>query len=366
MGVGRIDRMNNFELIRKRFCNRHVVGRIEKIKCIFSIVKVIGAVVLATIILSALMLSYKYCDNSVLNYGNGTDYKWVPEAWMSTMEEGFSSLHMDANGFNNSHPLSVDSNVDVLVMGSSNMEAVQVKAEENAAYLLANQLNANVYNIGISGHYIYTCVKNLNDAVKEYNPKSYVIIETNTVALQEPYMKQVLDNDYPNIERNTSRAYYLLNRYIPMAKQLIIHLEEWMKSDYLEDESDNQDTDFSSIQYAELINDFMCYSAHSMEGTEAKLIILYQPITQIDESGNMVDTTNKDALLAFSNACELNGIIFVDMTEPFEKLYNEQHQLAHGFVNTAVGTGHLNEYGHKVIADTLAEIINNEDIGGNE
>ncbi len=52
-----------------------------------------------------------------------------------------------------------------------------------------------------------------------------------------------------------------------------------------------------------------------------------------------------------------NDIIFVDTISAFESLYKEKHILAHGFTNTAVGSGHLNEYGHKLVAEVVAKMI---------
>ena len=59
----------------------------------------------------------------------------------------------------------------------------------------------------------------------------------------------------------------------------------------------------------------------------------------------------------FSQLCEQNGIIFVDTVSDFESLYAEKNILAHGFANTAVGTGHLNEYGHRLVAEAIANAI---------
>lgn len=45
------------------------------------------------------------------------------------------------------------------------------------------------------------------------------------------------------------------------------------------------------------------------------------------------------------------------LTNEFQKLYEEEHVLAHIFSNAVAGEGHLNKYGHRVIAQTLAERI---------
>ena len=64
-----------------------------------------------------------------------------------------------------------------------------------------------------------------------------------------------------------------------------------------------------------------------------------------------------DFRMSFAELCADENIIFIDMTEEFVSLYEEQHILAHGFVNTTVGRGHLNRYGHASIAKRLAEVI---------
>ena len=45
------------------------------------------------------------------------------------------------------------------------------------------------------------------------------------------------------------------------------------------------------------------------------------------------------------------------MTDIFINEYNESSTLPHGFINTSVGTGHLNKDGHRMIAEALARAI---------
>ena len=73
------------------------------------------------------------------------------------MTEGIAHGRFDANGYNN---LAVIENPNILLLGSSHMEAVNVNQDENIAFLLANELNGthSVYNLGISGHnFIKVC-----------------------------------------------------------------------------------------------------------------------------------------------------------------------------------------------------------------
>lgn len=64
---------------------------------------------------------------------------------------GYRFWQNDANGFNNK---SVVDNPDIIVLGSSHMEAVNVMQDKNTAYLLSKKLNGkySLYNMGVSGH----------------------------------------------------------------------------------------------------------------------------------------------------------------------------------------------------------------------
>jgi hypothetical protein len=84
-----------------------------------------GAVSLA--ILSIFTLLYNFSGIHIENPSGATDYKWQSGQRKATMTEGFSWLKMDDSGFNNVAFDDVGSEQpDILLMGSSHMEAVQV------------------------------------------------------------------------------------------------------------------------------------------------------------------------------------------------------------------------------------------------
>ena len=45
------------------------------------------------------------------------------------------------------------------------------------------------------------------------------------------------------------------------------------------------------------------------------------------------------------------------MSVPFTESYRRKHVLPYGFLNSRIGTGHLNIYGHRIIADSLEKIL---------
>ena len=65
----------------------------------------------------------------------------------------------------------------------------------------------------------------------------------------------------------------------------------------------------------------------------------------------------EEELEAFSETSKKYGITFVDMRERFERMYYEEHYVAHGFSTGLLASGHLNRYGHAAIAQALMETI---------
>lgn len=277
------------------------------------------------------------------------------------MEEGFSWFRMDENGFNNpvfSSEMGSSDFVDVLLMGSSHMEAVEVAADENTEYLL-NELapKYSTYNIGISGHTIYNNVNNMESAISEYAPSQYVILETADIKLDMDKMEAVIGDEYPHIQSYDSGMLYLVQKYIPAVKNLYKAVGNWANAG-----SDSvQSTAAEEVpqdDYYDTLNTFLEKASADADG---KLVIFYQPQTRIDETGAFADNGDSEYRELFAFACEANGIKFIDMTTDFKNLYETEHILAHGFTNTAVGEGHLNKYGHQAIAERLVEELNLEE-----
>jgi len=201
-------------------------------KKLFFIFRWIGASVAAFLLLSGFVFFYSNTGVHINNPDGSTDYVWMPGQIKATASEGYAFFRMDRNGFNNVS--TKERNIDILLMGSSQMEAVNVHPTKNTASII-NGLNEELYcyNIGISGH---------------------------------------------------------------------------------------------------------------------------QPITQIDAKGMFIEK-DVEHRMAFSQACTNLNIRYIDMTDDFKNYYESKHVLAHGFNNTAVGVGHLNEHGHMLIAKRIAEEI---------
>lgn len=329
---------------------------------ILYLIRMMSAIVLSILLLNIITFFYRYTGVHITNHSHSTDFKWESYQYCMNMKEGYAWIRMDEKGFNNSFPRKKDK-VDYLLMGSSHMEAIQMSSEENAGHLLNILLyNDYFYNIGISGHTIYRCVNNIDSANKQFSPSKGIIIEISETNLDDKMLSSVIKKKLKPIKSFDTGFIYYVQKYVQFIKFLLNQIADWRKMDSkvftYDDYSNSKDTSYSNL-HDEKINMFLALAKASLK-PEQRLVFVYKPNTKIDENGKYISTKKDPSTELFKKACLRNGIDFIDLSDAFENLYNSKHILAHGFINSAVGVGHLNKYGHKVFAEEVAKVI-----GGN-
>lgn len=306
--------------------------------------------------LSIYSFLFSYVGAHSVNPTGATDYVYQPYQLLSDTNEGFMWIHLDENGFNNEDGAG-QKEVENLVIGSSHMFSNQVAKDQNTVSLLNTLLpEMYTYNMGMTGHRFHTCVSNLRAAVNTYHPTSYVILETETIEPTVDDMQSVLTATYPEIPIYDGWLLNLLTRYVPATRNIYNMVDNWRLP-----EADMSVTtvkeDYLSEEYRAILDAYLRNAAQIVTGGGTQLIIFYLPVVTIGSDGQLLFDTDLNAMNTFLDSCERNGIIFLDMTEDFQALYDQEHKLPYGFINSRVGHGHLNKYGHKVIAERLAEII---------
>lgn len=317
--------------------------------------KVVSAGMLAILLLSVFFFFYRYTGVKENTENGATDFKWQPKQYANTLEEGFAIVRGDLNGYNNKAEVYEKSQlgIDTLVMGSSHMEAVQFDNSKNVSAILNELLPDEVsYNIGMSEHTIYTCVKNLNTAYNTYNPKKRIVIETSTVRLDIKKISQVLNKTYPTLRENNSGVIYLLQR-IPAVKAIGLKLNSWRDIGVNKKEIESIP---EPNNYLDTINTFVKHIRDQIP-LDIEIYIIYHPNTGVEYDGQYKRQNDEEYRAFFDKACNEYGIKFVDMTYIFQNDYYTNHRLAHGFSNTGIGIGHLNSIGHKLIADELYQLF---------
>lgn len=338
----------------------------KPIKAIF---KTVLAGLVALVILSALMLGYYFMPLRENNPKQNTDYVWMPNTPWASLTEGVSYGVTDASGFINSE---ATDNPEILFLGSSHLQAMNVMPEENMCSLLNERFNGEyrAYNMGISGHTIYKVVQYLDASLKIY-PKvpKYIIIETSTVALSESAVKQALSGEVKKTEVVDSGIVAQMQK-IPYFRQMYHQLDNGMMKMLLPDNKKNEDnatadtvqkTNEKPVIDEKPYEEMLVYLQKMEKEYDTRIIVMFHPFETINTDGT-VGFSEADYAKVFSQYAEKYNIGFVDMTNDFERIYNEEHHVPHGFATGELGVGHLNKYGHAAIAESLYQYIRSMEV----
>lgn len=329
-----------------------------KVRFIVFAIKSILAMAIAFIVLN--LICMLYCNFAIHNPSEtgSTDYVWEKNKFYSRGTEGFAYGVTDSNGFNNLKTFE-KGDIDVLVMGSSHMEAFNVSQHKNTVTLLNNKfrdanIDMNAYNIGISGHVLVRCLNNAEKAIDEFMPKKYLVIETSSVAPDITLMEDVLAGTLKPIQSHNSGIVGKLQKF-PFLRRTYNQLENLMKN------SDGKEPETDAIQAGEecyiLLDKLLEKVVSKCDKKGIKLVILYQNALNINKSGEVLSQDNTNDIENFKSICEKHNATFVDMYEDFKQNYIQTANLPHGFSNSRIGRGHLNETGHSIIADRLLNIV---------
>lgn len=332
------------------------------IKGFIKLFKIFIAGVISLVILSAFSLLYYNNGIRKTSMTGVTDYSWE-NGWYAVGYEGYALGRYDKAGYNNRE---IPANgVDVLLMGSSQMNAYNVSNEYSSAYLLSEQLNTgacnySIYNIGMEGHDFYICSDNLDEALQTYSPTKYVLMETRIPKMSVKSMNEVIAETRVRTPAFDSGLIYYLQK-IPYFRLLNRQLRD-MGIFSVNGEKDMQEaatetTDYLQTEYSDVVDSYMQKLAGKMKNSQAKLIIFYMPDITVNTDGSITTNGTESDLKMIAQSCKKYDIEFLDLSEAFIQHYADTYEVPFGFSNTAIGTGHLNRCGHAIVADKLCEII---------
>ncbi len=175
-------------------------------KAVKGLGKTVLAGIVAIAILSGIMCLYDLMPVHYENPNGNTDYVWEANAPWVKLTEGISWGRFDSNGYNN--PAVID-DPDIIIVGSSHMEATNVFFDQTVCALLTKKLDNrySIYNLGISGHHLFKLCQYLPTNLKMHAaPPKVAIIETSTVSVSAENVRKMLnfEVDYKDVPRGHS------------------------------------------------------------------------------------------------------------------------------------------------------------------
>ena len=342
-------------------------------RIIKGLLKTAAAGIAAVAIVSGLMFFYNISPVHEVNPRGNTDYVWPANSFWVKATEGLAFGKFDANGFNNK---TVPENPDILVVGSSHIEAMNVMQDENAAYLLSEKLRGRytVYNMGMSDHNIFRTSQYLPADLELFDPvPGLLIIETSNVILSGEKVDEVVSASVERVSSHSTGIVGFLQK-IPFIRTVYHQvagglLDLFMPGSGSSAAGTDKDAEIGEGADAQTGVDKAAYGKYFsfLKETEEKygtqILFFYHPTGTLQEDGTIAYPRD-EYLDAFGAYAKEYGITFVDMTERFEKLYYEEHHTAHGFCNGRISSGHLNKYGHAAVAEVLYNEINRMEEAG--
>jgi len=292
-----------------------------------------------------------------------TDNIWRPNATLIMGLEGFGIYQVDKNGYLNENlPLEEEY---ILCVGNSNMQGKEVKKGNRISDILNNYYAESdeqlaVYNVSQDGFYFTDIVKSFPAIVGEFSNANTIIIEIlktdyTSLELQDAMVQKVYDakqngeivwDNHSNIQKakmSIKESFPILS----LAKRQADVISGLKEDSFSEEKIANKEELYKTLKLMR-------------EQYDGRIIIVYHPTVSINEDGTC-SMNIEDGTSLFKNTCEAIGIDFLDVSSAFQKAYEEENVVPYGFHNTMPGIGHLNEYGHKIIAEEIIKLISREE-----
>ena len=312
------------------------------------ILKAIVSAVIAITLLSLFCLIFNEPGIRLPDPLGTVDYKRPAYEFVAKMNEGYSWFISDANGFNNDE---VINDPDILFMGDSQFDATMMLRSQNCASLTAEYTGMRVYNISAPAHLLVKTANNLDNALNLYKPR-YVVLITAMLTPNEADMRAVIDRTMKRIVPQASDGIMSYIKRIPCVQPIYFSLESWLKL------SDNDETKGTvGTDYNDILSDFLGYIGDISKKHGTQPIIIFHTRGTLDRQGAYTVDYDLSEYSTFSKLCEQNGIGFIDMSDSFIEMYENEHKLPNGFSNTQVNSGHMNADAHNAIALRVAEYI---------
>lgn len=333
---------------------------------------------LSLLIMNGVMFAYWRDPGWIRRSGNATAGIYEPGRTLVSGTEGFGIHRVDDNGYIN-RTADLDLSGYALVLGNSQSNGSNVMPDRKWVSLLDDSMRANaeskckVYNVSKGGADFCDIVSGFTAAISEFGNADTVIIQIINTDYETKKMKDSLiqRNYSPDLCADsimkglspTQQIRNALKNYFPLMVYSYEYRIREMKLDFADafiyhqaSSGDGLADEHSKSEYEKAyriaLQDMFSLLVNNYDG---KIIVLNLPTVEIGADGQL-ECLNSETEKIFAQLCMENGISYLNMSEEYRKYYSEKKIVPYGFSNTRPGHGHLNNDGHKMVADALKSI----------
>lgn len=297
-----------------------------------------------------------------------TNYKFKENSKWSYMLEGYGYGKTDSLGYNNAY-YTDNAPFDIVFVGSSYLEAIQVPEDCNFVYLLNQKFaedntadnNFRCFNLGISGHFFEVSASNFEHIAKKYKDAKYIVIEIAKEEYSSDELDAILNGEY-HVPLQKGGYIRELAQKNPYFRLMYKKINELTPTDVSSDTSENETALLSDSEKLQVYNDKMNkilkrISALCAQNGVKPVILMHERFFP-DALGNITLENNETYTNAFKDCCLNNNVEIIDVVPSMIKEYKKNYAFSYGYSNGVPGEGHLNKTGHKVIAQAVYKKIN--------
>ena len=327
-----------------------------------------------------MFLIYHPVNEITRSGGSSPGLKVYPDYGLYGLE-GYAIRTVDSRGYVNPDlPLAHE---PYLVVGASHAEGFHTANGRRYSDILNERFgytdSLKFYNISHSEFFLPDIVKRLSAMKKEFPDAKGLIIDIDSTAADSSQLEDAMDqlgfdeaaDSYEALYSALpagKKAAYRIKALTPAIREMSLQYQTFMKSrsgmdlNVLRQEEDRQESSREKQDRLEAYRASMGETLEFMASTWPDTIIVLHPGAVIDEDGSL-SIAKEDTDDIFEELCLEYGISVIDMTDRFERAYEEDHTVPFGFMNTTMGSGHMNDAAHRMIADAVYEMLDDRGDG---
>lgn len=288
---------------------------------------------------------------------------YVPNASVLHTSEGYASHTMNASGFNDRTPGNAQE-PHLVVLGDSFVEALQVDASDNFTSV-AESLSSctHVLNAGRSGisplHFsaLYAHASRsvtVTGMVATLSPGDFRDIRSAKLETTVNETGQIIDLNFEPSKLNPTRLKLdRVLRHSALATYALNRLKALRAAPANPaNERNRQPDDINELRRAgEILNVVMS----RFEQTHPKAVLYLPELNYLPDRRAEPTELSTRFLELVTQAARRHDMVLIDTTDALIQWYELEGQPGHGFANNSMGNGHLNPDGHRVVAQRLAD-----------
>lgn len=342
------------------------------------------ALILSLLILNLFTLLFGSWSPAFLKRESGaTRGVWWGNSTVICNSEGHGLAYVDSNGYFNDISNLVE-NGYVLLVGNSYTSAIQVSKEERYRNLLndylkkaTNSPNDYIYTVSCDAYTLTDWIERFHALVSEYPNAETIVIQisdenfdytveelnsavSNAIFFNPQHTGKAL-NENPTINNVFAQGIKCTFPFIIYYWECK-HYDEFMNIGKPFLNANYEDSDYNepyTIDHVDLasfessVNNVFTMFQNEFSGNI--VIINVGKEMNLDSSGNLISHQENEKEQLFDNIAKEYGIEYISMNNIFEEEYLSHKNMPYGYSNTSFGYGHLNKYGHQLVAQKLIQ-----------